>query len=226
MRVAIYARVSTDDKGQDVENQLTVLRDWAKRLGYDEVLEYIDKGISGANSNRPAFIKMRADARQNLFKGILIWSIDRFSREGISQTFAYLQELERFGVFLRSYQEGWLDTADSMIKPLLLSMWSWMASFERQRISQRIKAGIQRQRNLGVYKGGRPGKTKPISENCNFNKLNNKWECKECHARFSSENIYKKKWSSHLRRHKWLKENNLSENTPPEIIDTILDGGN
>lgn len=161
MRVAIYARVSTDDKGQDVENQLVILRDWAKRLGYDEILEYKDEGISGANSNRPAFIKMRADARQNLFKGILIWSIDRFSREGISQTLAYINELDRFGVFLRSYQDSWLDTADIMIKPLLLSMWAWMASFERERISQRVKAGIQRKKNIGQYRGGRPKKTPP-----------------------------------------------------------------
>jgi DNA invertase Pin-like site-specific DNA recombinase len=161
MKIALYARVSTDDKGQDVENQLSVLRDWAKRLGYDEVLEYKDEGISGANSNRPAFIKMRADARQNLFKGILIWSIDRMSREGISQTLAYIQEFEKYGVFLRSYQESWLDTADSMIKPLLLSMWAWMASFERQRISQRIKAGIQRRKNIGEYHGGRPKKYPP-----------------------------------------------------------------
>jgi DNA invertase Pin-like site-specific DNA recombinase len=158
MRVAVYARVSTDDKGQDVENQLTVLRDWAKRQGYDEVLEYKDEGISGANSNRPAFIKMRADARQNLFKGILIWSLDRFSREGISQTLAYINELDKYSIFLRSYQETWVDTADPMIKPLLLSTMAWTASFERQRISQRIRAGIQRQKNLGVYKGGRPKK--------------------------------------------------------------------
>lgn len=161
MKIALYARVSTEDKGQDVENQLVVLRDWAKRQGYDDVLEYKDEGISGANSNRPAFIKMRSDARQNLFKGILIWSIDRFSREGISQTLAYIQELDRYGVFLRSYQESWVDTADSMIKPLLLSMWAWMASFERQRISQRIKAGIQRRKNLGNYRGGRPRKYPP-----------------------------------------------------------------
>lgn len=163
MKIALYVRVSTDDRGQDVENQLVVLRDWARRLGYDEVLEYKDEGISGANSNRPAFIKMRADARQNLFKGILVWSIDRFSREGISQTFAYIQELDRYGVFLRSYQDSWLDTADSMIKPLLLAMWSWMASYERERISQRVKAGIQRKKNIGQYRGGRPKKKIPPS---------------------------------------------------------------
>jgi site-specific DNA recombinase len=163
MKVAIYGRVSTDDLGQDIENQLTILREWAKRLGYDEVIEYSDVGISGANSNRPSFIKMRSDARQNLFKGILIWSLDRFSREGISQTLAYINELDKYGVFLKSYQESFVDTADSMIRPLLLSMWSWFASFERERMSQRIKAGIQRRKNLGNYKGGRPRKYPPTN---------------------------------------------------------------
>lgn len=215
MKVAIYARVSTDDKGQDVENQLVVLRDWAKRQGYDEILEYKDEGISGANSNRPAFIKLRADARQNLFKGILIWSLDRFSREGISNTLAYIQELDRYGVFLRSYQENWIDTADKMIKPLLLSMWAWFASYERQRISERIKAGIQRRKNLGNYMGGRPSKTLPIEQNCYFE--NDFWKCKLCNAKFSNEKIYKKKWSAHTRRHKWLETNDLTENTPPII---------
>jgi len=158
VKVAIYARVSTDDKGQDVENQLTILREWAKHQGFIEVMEYKDEGISGANSNRPAFIKMRMDARQNLFKGILIWSLDRFSREGISNTLAYIEDLRKYGVFLRSYQESWLDTSDEGTGRLLLAIMSWVASFERQRISQRIKAGIQRRKNLGNYKGGRPRK--------------------------------------------------------------------
>lgn len=221
MRIAVYARVSTDDKGQDVENQLVILREWGKRLGYDEILEYKDEGISGASSNRPAFIKMRADARQNKFKGILIWSLDRFSREGISNTLAYITELDRYGVFLRSYQENWVDTADTMIRPLLLSMWAWMASFERQRMSQRIKAGIQRRKNLGNYMGGRPRKFTPlINDVCEF--VNNKWRCKECGAGFSSENIFKKKYGAHLRRHKWL---NTINNTPLEYNDEKQEGG-
>ena len=164
MRVVIYARVSTDDKGQDVNNQVDVLRKWASNNNFEIVKEFIDEGVSGANSNRPAFLKMRSEARQRRFNGILVWSLDRFSREGISQTFAYINELEKYGVFLKSYQEGWVDTADPLVKPLLISMWSWFASFERDRLSQRIKAGIQRQKNIGQYKGGRPKKHPPLSE--------------------------------------------------------------
>jgi DNA invertase Pin-like site-specific DNA recombinase len=104
---------------------------------------------------------MRSDARQNLFKGILIWSLDRFSREGISNTLVYIQELEKHKVFLKSYQESWLSTDDQGMSRLLLAIMSWVAEFERKRIAQRIRAGIQRQKNLGHYKGGRPKKTPP-----------------------------------------------------------------
>ena len=161
MKVAIYARVSTDDKGQDVENQLVILRNWANSLGYDEIIEYKDIGISGANSNRPNFIRMRMDARQNKFKGILIWSLDRFSREGISNTLAYIQDLDKYKVFLKSYQETWLNTSDEGMSRLLLAIMSWTAEFERKRIAERIRAGIQRRKNLGNYKGGRPRKIPP-----------------------------------------------------------------
>jgi DNA invertase Pin-like site-specific DNA recombinase len=107
-----------------------------------------------------------------------------------------------------------------MLKPLLLSMWSWMASFERERMSQRIKAGIQRRKNLGNYTGGRPGKTEPISENCEF--INNIWRCKICGSKFSSENIYKKKWTAHIRRHKFIKD--IVENTPPDYLEQKSEG--
>lgn len=161
MKVALYARVSTDDKGQDVENQLVILRGWAATLYPDyEIVEYKDEGISGANSNRPDFIRMRMDARQNKFSGILIWALDRFSREGISNTLAYIEDLKKHKVFLKSYQESWLDTSDEGVGRLLLSIMSWVAEFERQRIASRIRAGIQRKKNIGQYRGGRPKKVK------------------------------------------------------------------
>lgn len=227
MKIALYARVSTDDKGQDVENQLTILRSWAATLypGY-EVVEYKDEGISGANSNRPDFIRMRMDARQNKFSGILIWALDRFSREGISNTLAYIEDLKKHKVFLKSYQESWLDTSDEGVGRLLLSIMSWVAEFERQRIASRIKAGIQRQKNIGQYKGGRPGHTEPIETNCDYIEDAKKWKCKVCGTNFFSESVYKKKWSAHKRRHEWLDKNNLTyKNTPQETIGESDDGG-
>lgn len=160
MKVAIYARVSTSDKEQNPDNQLVVLRSWAKQLGYDESEEYVDYA-SGGDSNRPNFKRMRMDARQNKFKGILVWSLDRFSREGIIQTMQYIKDLGQYSVFLKSYQDTWLNTETDMMRDLLISIFSWVASFEKQRISERIKADIVRRKALGVYKGGRPRKKVP-----------------------------------------------------------------
>jgi DNA invertase Pin-like site-specific DNA recombinase len=160
MKVAIYARVSTIDKEQNPENQLTVLRSWAKQIGYEEITEYTDYA-HGGDSNRPEFTKMRMDARQNKFKGILVWSLDRFSREGILNTMDYIKDLGQYKVFLKSYQDTWLNTENDMMRDLLISIFAWVASWEKQRISERIKADINRRKALGCYKGGRPRKTSP-----------------------------------------------------------------
>lgn len=157
MKVALYARVSTIDKEQNPENQLHVLRDWAKQLGYNEITEYVDYA-SGGDSNRSEFTKMRMDARQNKFKGILVWSLDRFSREGIANTMNYIKDFTNYKVFLKSYQDTWLNTESDMMRDLLISIFAWVASYEKKRISERIKADIARRKALGVYKGGRPKK--------------------------------------------------------------------
>ena len=79
MKVALYARVSLDEKAddkryQEPENQILPLRDWAKALGYEIVKEYIDKG-SGANPARVEFRQMMNDALARRFSGILVWKL-------------------------------------------------------------------------------------------------------------------------------------------------------
>jgi DNA invertase Pin-like site-specific DNA recombinase len=69
MRIAIYARVSTDDKGQDPENQLRQLRDWCGHAGHELVHEYIDResGRKGVKE-RKQFARLFEDAHQRRFK--------------------------------------------------------------------------------------------------------------------------------------------------------------
>ena len=61
MKVALYARVSTKDKGQANENQLRELRAFAERLGYSVYKEYCDQE-SGGNAERPEFQQLFLDA--------------------------------------------------------------------------------------------------------------------------------------------------------------------
>ena len=94
MRVAIYARVSTDDKGQDPENQLRELRAWCANCGHTITQEYVEheSGRKGADK-RKQFAALFEDAAKRKFDLVLFWALDRFSREGMAQTIAHLQRL-------------------------------------------------------------------------------------------------------------------------------------
>jgi DNA invertase Pin-like site-specific DNA recombinase len=93
MRVAVYARVSTKDKGQSTDNQMPDLRRYAQVHGWDIYKEYAEKE-SGSTANRTEFKKLFADAHQRKFDLVLFWSLDRFSREGALQTLQHLNTLE------------------------------------------------------------------------------------------------------------------------------------
>jgi len=109
VKAAIYARVSTRDKGQDTENQLRELQGFAERLGYSVYKEYTDQE-SGAKADRQQFKKMFQDAHQRRFDVVLFWALDRFSREGVAETLGYLQNLSVSGVQFKSFTEQYLDS--------------------------------------------------------------------------------------------------------------------
>lgn len=154
MKIAIYARVSKNDESQDAQNQLNPLRDYAKALGGEIVEEYIDLA-SGGNSDRENFLRMLNDAEKHKFDFLLLWALDRFSREGIPNTLGYIERLKRNGVAIKSLQESWLDTRDEGLSDLLLAIFSWVAKQERKRIVERTKAGLERAKRHGK-KLGRP----------------------------------------------------------------------
>jgi DNA invertase Pin-like site-specific DNA recombinase len=152
-RIAIYARVSTKDKGQDPENQLHQLRDFAKTLGWEIVREYVDR-VSGKTSDRTQFKKLFQDASRRQFDLVLFWSLDRFSREGALQTLKHLELLASFGVDYKSYSEQYLDSC-GIFKDAVLSIIATVAKQERILKSDRTKAGLARARREGRI-GGRP----------------------------------------------------------------------
>src|SRR5579862_1479357 len=97
MRAAIYARVSTADGGQDVENQLAELRRFAATQGWEIAKEYIDHE-SGGKADRREFMRLLDDAAQRHFDVVLFWALDRFTREGALDTLKYLEQLNGYGV--------------------------------------------------------------------------------------------------------------------------------
>src|SRR5215469_16691820 len=109
MRVAVYARVSTKDRGQDAGNLLVQLREFASKQAWSVVAEYVDEE-SGAKGDRYEFQQMFQDAHRRKFDLLLFWSLDRLSREGVLETLQHLNRLTSYGVGYKSFTEQYLDS--------------------------------------------------------------------------------------------------------------------
>jgi DNA invertase Pin-like site-specific DNA recombinase len=166
LRCAIYARVSTDDKGQDPLNQLLQLREFAGRQDWEVVKEYIDEA-SAKNGERKGFKALFADAARHRFDVLLFWSLDRLTREGTFKTHCYLKQLTDAGIKFKSFTEQYVDSL-GVFGDAIIGLLAAMAQQERIRISDRTKAGIARLRAAGkkwkrganrTYKAGKPSRT-------------------------------------------------------------------
>lgn len=154
LRIALYARVSTKDKGQDYENQLRELRTFVERKageGWTLALEYVDK-VSGKTADRPAFRKMFEDASRKEFDMVLFWSLDRFSREGVLETLQHLKALTSHGVEWFSYREEYLRSI-GQFRDAVLAILAAIAKQERVRLSERVTAGLSRAKAQGKVLG-------------------------------------------------------------------------
>jgi DNA invertase Pin-like site-specific DNA recombinase len=138
--VAIYARVSTRDKGQDTENQLRQLREFCRKQDWRVVCEFVDHA-TGKHSDREQFQALFAAASRSEFDVVLFWSLDRFSREGVLATLQHLQRLTSYGVGYRSFTEAYLDSC-GMFKDAVISILATIAKQERIRLSERTVAGL------------------------------------------------------------------------------------
>ena len=154
MRVALYARVSTKDKGQDHENQLRELRAFVGRQsgeGWILAGEYVDRA-SGKTAERPAFKQLFDAASRKEFDMVLFWSLDRFSREGVLETMQHLQKLTGYNVDWFSYREAYLRSVGPF-RDAVLGILACIAKQERVRMSERVQAGLGRARAQGKILG-------------------------------------------------------------------------
>ena len=151
--VALYARVSTRDKGQDNENQLIALREFCARQEWTIIHEYVDRA-TGKHSDREQFKAMFGAASRRGFDAIVTWALDRLSREGVAQTFEHLKTLLGYGVQYVSYTEPQFRTTGPTGE-LMIAIASWIAQQERNRLSERTLAGLEKARRAGRI-GGRP----------------------------------------------------------------------
>jgi DNA invertase Pin-like site-specific DNA recombinase len=155
MKVAIYVRVSTTK--QEADNQVAELEPYCKKCGYEIYKIYVDI-ISGGKDSRPAYDQMFIDAHQRLFDLVVFWALDRFSRSGTLFTLQKLKELENLGVQWGSYKEPYFQSA-GQFRDVVISIMATLAKIERERISERTKAGLK-----GKKRGKDTKKRKPRSD--------------------------------------------------------------
>jgi DNA invertase Pin-like site-specific DNA recombinase len=153
-RAAIYARVSTFD--QEPENQLQEVRRYVQARGW-QATEYVDKGVSGAKDSRPALDTLVRDAKRRRFDTLVVWRLDRLGRN-LKHLVGLLDDLQALGVAFVSLTEG-ID-ATTPAGRLQMHILGAIAEFERARIAERVKAGLQRARAQG-RRLGRPRRLVP-----------------------------------------------------------------
>jgi DNA invertase Pin-like site-specific DNA recombinase len=152
MRVRTYARVSK--KILNTDNQLHDLRTFAaSQPGWEVTGEYVEAVSGSGLKERKEFERMMADASRREFDLLLFWKLDRVSREGISTTLRYLENLKSWGVGWRSFQEPWLDTGNEMVTGIVLAVISAMARQERQTLIDRTMAGLRTAKRNGKILG-------------------------------------------------------------------------
>ena len=160
-KVALYARVSTKNNGQDPETQLLALRDYAKARKLEVFAEYVDIGISGAKDSRPALNQLMADARKRRFDAVLVARFDRFARSTRHLVLA-LEEFNALGVDFISLSES-VDTSTPMGKMVYVVI-AAVAELERSLIRERVVMGLQRAKAQGKRLGRPRGSAQDVDK--------------------------------------------------------------
>jgi DNA invertase Pin-like site-specific DNA recombinase len=148
MKIALYARVSTD--GQDPEVQLAALRAHATQRGWEILEEFVDHGFSGAKERQPALDRLMKAIWTGQFQVVLVWRFDRFARS-VKHLITALEHFRSLNINFISLQEQF-DTS-TPIGQAMFTIIGAMAQLERDIIRERVRAGLAQARAKGIRLG-------------------------------------------------------------------------
>ena len=139
MNVVIYARYSSERQTeQSIEGQLKVCYDYCQYNGYTVINKYIDRAMSGTTDSRPAFQKMIRDSAKQIFQYVVVYQLDRFSRNRYDSA-TYKAKLKKNGVKVLSAREPISDDASGI---LMESVLEGMAEYYSVELAQKIRRGM------------------------------------------------------------------------------------
>jgi len=154
-RVALYLRVSTEE--QAVENQLPALEVFAKSRGWEIGAVYQESESAWKTGRQHELQRLLDNCRNGDCPNVvLVWSLDRLSRQGIARILNLIELLRFYGVRVVSVNETWTETEGPMTE-LLFAVFAWAAQYESRIKSERTKAGLARVRAEGKRLGRPPG---------------------------------------------------------------------
>lgn len=154
--IAIYSRKSKfTGKGESIGNQIELCKEYIRAHYGDDALDHLvvyeDEGFSGGNLNRPDFKKMMAAAKERKFKAIIVYRLDRISRN-ISDFSSLIEELARLDIAFVSIKEQF-DTGSPMGRAMMYIA-SVFSQLERETIAERIRDNMHELAKTGRWLGG------------------------------------------------------------------------
>jgi len=154
VRCAGYLRVSTDQ--QTVDNQLPAIEKLVEDRGWHLARVYSENESASRSGHQRELKHLLDDLSTGRYKYdyVIVWSLDRLTREGIAKVFDLMHVFKVCGCQVVSVKEPWTETSGIMTD-LLYAVTAWVAEFESNRRSERVRAGIKRKVEKEGYKPGR-----------------------------------------------------------------------
>jgi DNA invertase Pin-like site-specific DNA recombinase len=157
-RVALYARVSTRDKDQDVDLQLVPLREYVTAHGW-EAFEYTDEAAAGDLAHRTDWQRLLNDAARRRIDRVMVWKLDRAFRSTL-HALSTLRDLEHHGVGFASLTQPELDTTSATGR-LVFTILAAVGEMERELIRDRVREGMRHAASKGARIGRPPVTSRP-----------------------------------------------------------------
>jgi DNA invertase Pin-like site-specific DNA recombinase len=168
MKVALYARVSTRDKGQNPEMQLEPIRKYCQATGWNVYGEYTDKASAADLTRRKEWARLMADAAHHRFDILLIWKLDRAFRS-VTHAANTIAMFNGYNVGFRSLMDSAIDTTNPN-GMLVFNILAAVAQFEKDLTLLRVNEGISYAQEHGTKSGkpiGRRPHDIPLQTICN-----------------------------------------------------------
>ncbi len=157
LRVAIYARVSTDEQaehGYSIDAQLDTLRNYCTLYNKQIIGEFVDRGVSGKSTQgRYELQRLLKDAEDGLFDEVIVWKINRMARKNID-LLQIVDLLDKNNIAFRSFSENF--ETETPMGRFALQMMGAVGELERNTIVDNVKMGHKQRAKTGSHNGKVP----------------------------------------------------------------------